>query len=183
LRQQANDLETTEHIMSVTFQIESLPTGAFTAECYNDGDPIVLGPVEGYDAILPLMDAHKATCEECDAYGIYSRAVCDVDDALDVNVSNMNARLLLGMLALDAEDDLCGSLDAADFLGRVLLAIAADRDDTGVASAVIGGSALGQSGATMIDCGLPAGYYAERFGALHALALEADRLGRTIVWS
>jgi hypothetical protein len=172
--------------MSVTFSIESIPTGAFVAECYNEGnEPIVLGPVDGYDAIVPLIDAHKATCDECQAYGLYSRAVCDVSDALDVNVANTNARILLDALGVHADGDsfdLCGSLSGEDFLGRVLLAIAADRDDTGVASAVIGGASLGQAGATMIDCGLPAGYFAERFSALHALALEAVRLGREIHW-
>jgi hypothetical protein len=169
--------------MSVTFSIESLPTGAFVAECYNEGGtPIVLGPVEGYDAILPLMAEHKATCDECRAFGLYSQPVCDVNDALDVNVANTNARLLLVVLGLDTSDDLCGSASGEDFLGRVLLALASDRDDSGVAPAVIGGAQVGQSGATMIDCGLPAGYFAERFGALHALALEAVRLGREVHW-
>ena len=169
--------------MSVTFSIESIATGAFTAECYNDGAPIVLGPVDGYGAIVPLMDAHKGACDECAAYGIYSQAVCDIDDALDVNVANTNARTLLVALGLDTSEDLCGSATGEDFLGRVLLAMAEDRDDTGVRSAVIGGSALGQSGATMIDCGLAPGYFADRFGALHALALEAARLGREVHWS
>lgn len=168
--------------MSVTFQIESIPTGAFIAECYNDGDPIVLGPVEGYEAVAALIVAHKAECDECAAYGIYSQAVCDVDSALDVNVANVNARLLLVALGLDS-DDLCGSTSGEDFLGRVLLALATDRDDSGVRSTVISGREVGTSGATMIDCGLRPGYFADRFGALHALALEAARLGREVHWS
>jgi hypothetical protein len=173
--------------MSVTFQIESIPTGAFVAECYNEGnEPIVLGPVDGYDAIVPLMEAHKAQCDECQAYGLYSRAVCDVSDALDLNVSNMNARLLLDALGVHADGeafDLSGSLAGEDFLGRVLLALATDRDDSGVRPAVIGGASLFQSGPTVIDCGLPAGYFAERFGALHALGMEAVRLGRPVQWA
>ena len=170
--------------MSVTFQIESIPTGAFVAECYNEGGtPIVLGPVDGYDAILPLMAEHKATCDECLHYGLYSQAVCDVSDAFDLNVASMNARTLLIALGLDEGDELVGSASGEDFLGRVLLALASDRDDSGVDPAVIGGASLGQSGATMIDCGLRPGYFADRFGALHALALEAVRLGRGIQWS
>ena len=166
--------------MSVTFQIESIPTGDFTAHCYEQGR--TLGPVTGYDAIVPVLTAHKAECDECAHYGIHSQAVCDIDGALDVNVANTNARMLLVALGLD-DDDLCGSADGADFLGRVLLALAVDRDDSGVRSAVVGGAEVGQSGATMIDCGLPAGYFAERFGALHALAAEAARLGREVHWS
>lgn len=170
--------------MSVTFTVESIPTGAFIAECYNEGnEPIVLGPVDGYEAILPLMDAHKATCEDCAGYGLHSQAVCDVSGALDVNVANTNARMLLVLLGLDTSEDLCGSVSGEEFLGRVLLALASDWDDSGVASAVIGGASLGQSGATMVDCGLPAGYFADRLGALHALGMEAVRLGREVHWS
>jgi hypothetical protein len=168
--------------MSVTFSIESNFTGAFTAHCYESD--LTLGPVDGHDSILPLIAAHKGTCEECSAYGMYSQAVLDVDDTLDLNVSNLNARTLLIALGLDGEDgDLCGTVDGEDFLGRVLLALATDRDDSGVPYAVIGGAALGQSGATMIDCGRSVGYFADRFGALHALALEAVRLGRGIQFS
>lgn len=167
--------------MSVTFTIESIPTGDFTARCYETDT--VLGPVTGYDAVPAMLDAHKAECEDCAAYGIYSSAVCDIDtDDIDVNVANTNARLLLTLLGLDSED-LCGSTTGEDFLARVMLAMATDRDDSGVAPAVIGGREVGQTGATMIDCGLPAGYFGERFGALHALATEAARLGREVHWA
>jgi hypothetical protein len=169
--------------MSVTFRIESIATGAFVAECYNDGDPIVLGPVDGYAAILPVMAAHKAECDECQHYGLHSSPVCDIDGALDVDVSSVNGRTLLVALGLDNSEDLCGALDGEAFLGRVLLAMATDRDDTGVRSAVLSGAEVGTRGATWIDCGLRPGYFADRFGALHALALEAARLGREIHWS
>ena len=170
--------------MSVTFSIEGNPTGAFTATCYNEGNgEIVLGPVEGYPAIEAAIVAHKATCEECAAYGLYSASVWDVSDEFDVNLANVNARTLLAILGLDTSEDLCGMASGEDFLGRVLLALATDRDDSGVASAVVGGAPLGQRGATMIDCGLSAGYFGERFDALHALAQEAVRLGRPVVWS
>ena len=65
----------------------------------------------------------------------------------------------------------------------MLLALATDRDDSGVPYAIVGGAEVGQSGATVIDCGRSVGYFADRFGALHALALEAVRLGRGVVWS
>jgi len=168
--------------MSVTFTLEGNFTGDFTAHCY-EGD-VTLGPVTGHEAILPVLDAHKAECSECAAYGIYAHAVMDVSDDFDLNVANTNARILLDALGLTPEEgDLSGALSGEDFLGRVLLAIAADRDDSGVNSAVIGGKELGQSGATMIDCGVRPGYFADRFGALHALALEAVRIGRDVQWA
>jgi len=166
--------------MSVTFTLEANPTGAFTAHCYDDN--VTLGPVESYDAILPVLAIHKAQCEECAAYGIYSQPVMDVSDDFDLNVSSMNGRILLDALGVHTPE-LWGALSGEDFLGRVLLAIAADRDDSGVDSAVIGGASLGQTGATMIDCGLRPGYFADRFGALHALGMEAVRLGREVHWS
>jgi hypothetical protein len=166
--------------MSVTFTIESNPTGMFDAHCY--ATDTTLGPAGSLDEIHALMAAHKAGCDECACYGLYSRAVPDVDDTLDVNVSNTNARLLLAILGLDNED-LCGILDATDFQGRVLLAMASDRDDTGVPPAITGGRVVGQTGATMVDCGLRPGYYTDRFAGLHALAMEAVRLGRPVTWA
>lgn len=166
--------------MSTTFAIDSVPTGAFTAYCFEQD--LTLGPVEGHDAILSLIVAHKETCEECAHYGLYSEAVMDVTSGLDVNLANGNARLVLTILGLDSED-LCGATTAEDFLGRVLLAMAEDRDDTGVRPAVVSGREVGTSGPTMVDCGIRPGYFADRFGALHALATEALRLGREVVWA
>lgn len=173
--------------MSVTFSIESLPTGEFTIGCYDaeKGADVEVARADSYEAILVERAAHMLVCDECSAYGCYSRPVMDVSDDLDVNVANTNARMLLVALGLnEGEDgDLCGTVDGEQFLGAVLLAMASDRDDTGVAPAVIGGREVGQSGATMVDCGLRPGYFADRFGALHALATEAVRLGRAVTFA
>lgn len=169
--------------MSVTFQIESLPTGAFEAQCYDEGRNTVVASADSYEGVLVQIEAHKALCEECAAYGLYSQPVMDVSGDLDVNVSNVNARTLLVALGIAADDDLSGVVDGEQFLGAVLLAMASDRDDSGVAPAVVGGREVGQSGATMVDCGLRPGYFADRFGALHALATEAVRLGRAVTFA
>lgn len=161
--------------MSVTFTIEANPTGAFIAECHEQG---VVARANSYEGILGGIAAHKAVCEECNAYGLYSQPVMDVSDEFDVNVANMNARTLLVALGIDASDDLCGMMDAEQFLGAVLLAMAVERDDSGVAPVEVGGP-----GARMVDCGLRPGYFADRFSALHALATEAVRLGRPVMWS
>lgn len=165
--------------MTTTFTIEANPTGKFEITCYqpDTGDTIV-ATADSYDAILVERAAHMAVCEDCQAYGCYTQAVMDAPTHLDVNLSCFNARTMLTVLGLPDSEELCGTADGADFLGRVLLAMATDRDDTGVASVEVGGP-----GARMIDCGLPAGYYADRFAALHTLATEAVRLGRDITWS
>lgn len=168
--------------MSVTFTIEANPTGTFTIGCYDpeQGD-VEVARADSYEDILVERAAHMAVCEECGAYGCYAQAVMDVSEEFDVNVSNMNARTLLDALGLDGGDDLVGGMDAETFLGAVLLAMASDRDDSGVAPvdvyAGIGG------GARVVDCGLRPGYFADRFGAFYALATEAVRLGRDVVWS
>ena len=129
------------------------------------------------------IEAHKALCEECAAYGLYSEPVMDVSRDLDVNVANTNAQMLLAALGIEVEHDgdLSGIVDGEVFLGAVLLAMAADRDDTGVAP-VDTYAGVGR-GARWIACGVRPGYFADRFGAMHALAAEAGRLGRSEVFS
>lgn len=173
--------------MSVTFSIEANATGAFKFGCWDEelGKDVEVARADSYEAILVERSLHLLVCEECAAYGCYTQAVMDVSDEFDVNVSQTNAMTLLGALGLSGHDDgdLSGTVDGEQFLGAVLLAMASDRDDSGVRSAVVGGRELGQSGATMIDCGIPEGYFANRFGALHALATEAVRMGRSVVFA
>lgn len=162
--------------MSVTFTIEANTTGAFTITC----DDVLVATAPSYDAILTDRTAHMLVCEDCAYYGCYPNPVMDVSDDYDVNLANTNARMILNTIGIDGGEDLCGSAPADVFLGAVLLAMATDRDDTGVAAVNVN---PGMPGATMIDCGLPAGYFADRFSALHALAAEAARLGRDITWA
>lgn len=168
--------------MSVTFRIESLPTGEFEIACFDtdEGMDVVVATADSYEEILVERAAHMLVCEECSAYGCYSRPVMDISDAFDVNVSNTNARMLLAALGIDGGEELAGFMSAEQFQGAVLLAMAADRDDSGVSPVEV---APGAPGATMIDCGLRPGYFADRFAAFHALAAEAVRLGRSITWA
>lgn len=167
--------------MSVTFAIESLPTGVFTIECDDEqGETVEVARADSYEAILVHREAHIATCEECAHYGCYAKAEMDVSDELDVNLANTNARMMLSILGIEDGGDLCGMVPADQFLGAVMLAMAEERDDSGVPAVEV---TPGQSGATMIDCGLPEGYFASRFAALYDLAAEANRLGRAVVFS
>jgi len=168
--------------MSVTFSIEANTTGEFVIACFDAerGEDIEVARADSYEGILVERAAHMLVCEECQHYGCFSRAVVDVSEDFDMNVSNMNARILFNALGIDGGEDLCGMLDAEQFQGALLLAMAEDRDDSGVPSAEV---APGRPGATMIDCGLRPGYFADRFAGLHALAAEAVRLGRPVVWS
>jgi len=164
--------------VSVNFQIESLSTGQFTFTCFEQ-DERVYGPFDSYDDALLAVTAHKMECIDCDVYGCYANAVLDVD--VYVNMSNANAAMILAVLGLDVdpEDGIMGSMDAEQFLGYVMMALAAERDNAAVPATV--DSLPGC--ATVVDCGLPEGYVEERLTQLADLATEAVRLGRTVHWA
>lgn len=168
--------------MSVTFTIESNPTGAFTLSCYDSAQgEVEVARADSYESILVERAAHMAVCEDCQHYGCYSSPVMDVDDSLDVNLANTNARMILVRLGLDGDDDLCGMLSGEQFLGAVMIAQAtlSAESDAVVSAAVL--SSPGQ--ATMIDCGTPEGYTSGVLARLADLATEAVRLGRDVAWS
>ena len=165
--------------MSVTFTIEANPTGAYVADCYDTGTHL---SADSYDGILLEIAAHKLTCELCAAYGLYSRAVMDVDDE-GVNLANANALMVLAILGYD---DLAGSDTAENFVGRALVALAEDRDGAPVPAIVMPRATDDEGnpiGATLHLGGLPANYTTDTITLLHDLAAEAARLGRDITWS
>jgi len=159
--------------MSVTFTIESNPTGAFVIEC----DEVVVAQADSYEGIMVERAAHMLVCKDCQHYGCYTQAAMDVSGDLDVNMANGNARMMLVRLGLD-DKDLCGTATAEQFLGAVMLA-GALADDSAVADV----ETTVPGGPRWIECGTPEGYISGRLEALAALGTEAARLGRDIIWS
>jgi hypothetical protein len=99
------------------------------------------------------------------------------DDA-HVNMSNMNARFVLGALDLvDAEGELFGELPSEAMLERVLLGLALAPADAGTET--VDSHEPGR--ARMIVCGRPEGYLQTRLGELADLALHAPG-GSRVVW-
>lgn len=162
--------------MSVTFGIESNPTGTFSVDCYHSGP--VISRVSMEEAEAARAD-HFLTCGECAMYGCFISADMDVEDILDVNLANSNARMILTRIGIDGED-LWGSMSSDDFLGRALVAlgVVTEEADAAVSPALL--SAPGQ--AMVVDCGTPEGYTSDVLTRLAALATEAHRLGRDITW-
>ncbi|HUW00899.1 MAG TPA: hypothetical protein VMW08_00980 [Acidimicrobiales bacterium] len=108
-------------------------------------------------------DTYENPCDRC---------------ALSVNVANGNAVLILERLGLDSgEYGIYGEAPAADFLGRALLGNVG-RDDSGTAATA--DQLEGQ--ATIIDCGIRAGYFGDTLGRLADLADYASRNGLLISW-
>lgn len=165
--------------MSVTFGIESLLTGTYSATCYETG-PVVTS-VPTLDEAQRLADTHRTGCTECQAYGLFVTADVDVEADLEVNLANSNARAVLTLLDLNDEDgDLSGGLSGKQFLGRVMLTLAGLPAGADVEVPAVSLSAPGQ--ATMVDCGTRAGYMSNVLSRLVDLGTEAVRLGRDVVW-
>lgn len=166
--------------MSVTFSIESLLLGTFSAECYNDGDRRMVVESVTLAAAEAARDAHIDECRECAAYGLFVTADFDMSEEFDVNLANTNARRILIRLG-DTSEDLVGSLDAETFLASALIA-----EGTLPAEADLHVDSVTDSrpgGATVVECGRPAGYESSTLGRLITLANEARRLGRAVVWA
>lgn len=161
--------------MSVTFSIDAIPTNIFIGECWADANnsPAEVFRVEGYDSVPAAREAHKAVCASCDAYGIYSIPVLDVEGG-EVNIANSNARSLGFVLGFDFGDDLCGESDPKELLGYILPVLANPP------AAVPAYSYQNEGAHRVTDCGFDATNYLSR---LADLCVEADRLGRQVVWS
>jgi hypothetical protein len=168
--------------MSVTFSVEALPVGTFTAKCGEDGP--IIAHVGAYETAVAAVTTHQATCEECTHYRPFVSADVDVDGP-EVNMANANAARVLLALDLDTED-MCGHEDGAAFLARVLVALGTDRVDAEVPTREgrnLPGMPAMFGDAYVIDCGTPAGYVTERLEQLHEVAAEAARLGRSVQWA
>lgn len=111
--------------------------------------------------ICDCSDAQKAACDMC---------------GLEVNLSNGNVQTILGRLGYPSDMHL-GDETGAEFLGRALV-MGVGADDTGTDST----RQVGSNGATLIDCGVRAGYYASVEERLSALASYAATRGLVVMW-
>ena len=94
------------------------------------------------------------------------RGVLNVPESLELNVTNTNGAYLLGALGIPVPAmTSIGTVDPADFLGRVLLAIAVSPTDAGVPA-----HEVPSRGARWIECGRREGYLHEKLTVLRSLA-------------
>lgn len=95
-----------------------------------------------------------------------------VDEDSGVNLSNMNAGMILDLLGLRTPD-LTGACSATDFRGRILLAQALTPADEG---------RVAVAHDNFIDCGRRAGYTEDVLARLTVLAERCQGLGVGLVW-
>jgi len=98
-------------------------------------------------------------------------------DDLDVNMCNRNAAQVCDALGFSLDPDWCGEMEAKDFQGRVLLALAISPADEGMPSYEHAGP-----GARMIEGARRPGYLQERLGQLHELAEWAIANDAVVSW-
>lgn len=158
--------------MSVTFSIEQERT-SWVHQC-GCGKTTSAETFASYvDGIAALATAVACEDEFCAIYKPFVIGEPTEADALEINVSNVNARLLLGSLGYAVDDDLYGEAAGSDLLGRVLLAQALTPADAGVPPVRQG---------NVTDCGRHEGYLDERFAQLRALAQWAADNAATVRW-
>jgi len=113
----------------------------------------------------------------CRANGLSRKEMIDGEvfefDPFSLNAANANARLILNYLGLPSKDDLCGSADP-----RLVLAAIGDlpHNDILVRKEV-------RPTPNLVFCGLSADRLALYWKELRAIATEAKRRGRKVVWS
>jgi hypothetical protein len=172
--------------MSITFAAEITGTDdarVFEVRC-DDGS--MIGEFVGYANAYGEAQAHALVCtlSLCQGYGADMDEVFADDAPVPVNVHNANAVVLLDALGYapaehDASDpfdvpDLAGDAGAADFLGRVELALGLAPVDAGRPAT--------QDARWLTGARRP-GYLQDRLAELRNLALACQRSGARVTWA
>lgn len=165
--------------MSVTFSVETVPTGRYTiwASCSEDThvDPFDGVVHDSYTDAYQALLAHRETCADC---ADYSQVTAQVDvTTTEVNLATDNAREILTRLGYN-DPELVGGTNGPDFLARVVTALAF-ADDTAVATV----DSTTDHGPRWVDVGRPAGYQTRTLTRLHTIAEEAIALNRDVTWA
>jgi hypothetical protein len=188
--------------MSVTFHSElDTPTG-FRVGCSCESNQ---GPVFGtyadaeefyvrHDLLNRAIPEVLVGCEYAGREGFCDMGHCFItavypERGPELNVSNDNAILILSTLGLRPRvvdgpfgplpEDACGSMDAEEFLGRVLAAEIMSVGDPGTETETF----IEEGCATLIACGRPEGYTDARLAQLREVAEFARAHGKEVVWS
>jgi hypothetical protein len=129
-------------------------------------------------AYLDLVAADHATLGDCLIVIVWADGLGDQE----LNLANRNACDLLEVLGLTDDDDdefpWCGSIEADDLLGRILIADAIAPDPELPSYTIVG-----QGGGVNVDLGRPAGYLHTKLNLLAELARWCKDHGREVVWN
>ena len=172
--------------MSVTFAAEmpAADTRQFDVTC-EDGQ--LIGRYTGYSLAYSEAQAHSLVCTNglCQGYGADVEDVHDADTPQGVNMNSRNAMDVLRAIGLLSDvDDLCGAMEARQFIDLIGTALAVGVRDAALPT--IDATGIGFMGAEFagrsIDFGREAGYITGRLRELLALGEECLRLGVRVTW-
>ena len=123
------------------------------------------------------------TAEERCGYCTDGQEQYEDTDAPEINLSNANARAVLGAAGLPSEGDLCGTLAHANIpnaLQRIMRAVNADRVVESQVRPTV--HERGTYGALLIDYGADAPYIQGRVVQLRDILMYASRNGYDVSW-
>ena len=139
-------------------------------------DTLYVSRSEAYNA---LYVANTATVPVCGDWlcAAYSASFVEVEPTPEINLANPNAREVLDILGILVDEewsDRCaGSMDADEFLGRVLMADAVQPFDAGRPAFQQG---------NQVDCGRAEGYLNARVSELREVAEYARAHQLQVCW-
>lgn len=181
--------------MSITFTtaIGPLMGWAVSCACGEGVGPVVCNYAEAVAYLTPLVEDESLRsvlvgCEDGKLCLMYRLSLTTLEATPpEVNMSNNNAADIFASLGFISDDPALaaeaaevfhgGSLDAADFLGRVLFALAISPSDEGRPSFEMPRT---EGGMMAIACGRRVGYIQTRLGELHDLAQWAIANNREV---
>lgn len=167
--------------MSITFYATSQDSRAIlTCECQQIRGDVVY---ENRAAARTAKESNEIAPVDCENYCAgFPHRVAEFEEPPYVNASNINAHFILETLGLYDQNH--GSLDASDFLGRVLLAQAVAPIDEGVPAYHMNelDASGAPMGATMINGGRYPGYLQARLEELEHLATFAIANNSEVLW-
>lgn len=122
--------------------------------------------------------------EDCFTFGLFTSGVYEGEEGPHINMSNINSVAVLEALGIKSAADefsevCCGALQAEDFKGRVLMALAVAPTSAERLTEV----RTAESGATMVHCGIEEGYVQHRLEALLEVADFALAQDREVTWN
>ena len=157
--------------MSVSFYPEISDTVPVRITC-SCGEANYNGLYTTRQAAVKAMRTMVSTCTE--PYCEYLKVVEAVPEP-EVNFSNANAAELFSYLGFTEEEteEYVGSMDAEEFLGRVILAKGLIPYGTGLTTMQV---------ENIVYCGRPANYFQVRLDQLEEVARFAIKNKRLVVW-
>ena len=169
--------------MSITFTPEIGPIDHYVVECLNCGATQDFSDGDAAYDITRFSDIGAAVLDTCTNTGTFECGEGAISHAVDslgmlpsVNMANLNAGDVLDALGID-RDDISGSMPARDFLGRILMALAAAPESAPIPAHTMGGST------NFIRCERAPGYVQDRLRDLHEVAEFAIAHDRPITWA